>query len=206
MFRQGCRRERFVVRAERNLDRVSKPTFWQRLADGFLKIFGSRSAACLEYENFMKHMTTTLSDMRTGWQRVHTAEIAKNVAPSVIEANKAGGAAGGAAAGLGATIGGKLTEIGSGAVAQWLSEDKLDIIERINSILGKFTSGFENVAGIFRVLGVYASKFFDIISPYVTPVLVNILRAIEWALGGIGEVEHHGVKSRRLFNGYHSAS
>ena len=67
-----------MLRAEANLDRVSKPTFWQRLADGFLKIFGSRSAACLEYENFMKHMTTTLSDMRTGWQRVHTAEIAKN--------------------------------------------------------------------------------------------------------------------------------
>lgn len=161
-----------------------------KLKEAFNNLYENSGA-----KNFVDEFNYALKNVNTEQIRENftsiakdSAEIAKNVAPSVIETNKAGGAAGGAAAGLGATIGGKLTEIGSGAVAQWLSEDKLDIIERINSILGKFTSGFENVAGIFRVLGVYASKFFDIISPYVTPVLVNILRAIEWALGGIGEV------------------
>lgn len=161
-----------------------------KLKEAFNNLYENSGA-----KNFVDEFNYALKNVNTEQIRENftsiakdSAEIAKNVAPSVIETNKAGGAAGGAAAGLGATIGGKLTEIGSGAVAQWLSEDKLDIIERINSILGKFTSGFENVAGIFRVLGVYASKLFDIISPYVTPVLVNILRAIEWALGGIGEV------------------
>ena len=161
-----------------------------KLKEAFNNLYENSGA-----KNFVDEFNYALKNVNTEQIRENftsiakdSAEIAKNVAPSVIETNKAGGAAAGAAAGLGATIGGKLTEIGSGAVAQWLSEDKLDIIERINSILGKFTSGFENVAGIFRVLGVYASKFFDIISPYVTPVLVNILRAIEWALGGIGEV------------------
>lgn len=161
-----------------------------KLKEAFNNLYENSGA-----KNFVDEFNYALKNVNTEQIRENftsiakdSAEIAKNVAPSVIETNKAGGAAGGAAAGLGATIGGKLTEIGSGAVAQWLSEDKLDIIERINSILGKFTSGFENVAGIFRVLSVYASKFFDIISPYVTPVLVNILRAIEWALGGIGEV------------------
>ena len=67
-----------LQQAENNLLRVSRPTFWQRFADGFLKIFGSRYNACLEYENFMKHMTTTFTDMRTCWQRVNTAEIANN--------------------------------------------------------------------------------------------------------------------------------
>lgn len=160
-----------------------------KLKEAFNNLYENSGA-----KNFVDEFNYALKNVNTEQIRENftsiakdSAEIAKNVAPSVIETNKAGGAAGGAAAGLGATIGGKLTEIGSGAVAQWLSEDKLDIIERINSILGKFTSGFENVAGIFRVLGVYASKLFDIISPYVTPVLVNILRAIEWALGGIGE-------------------
>ena len=161
-----------------------------KLKEAFNNLYENSGA-----KNFVDEFNYALKNVNTEQIRENftsiakdSAEIAKNVAPSVIETNKAGGAAGGAAAGLGATIGGKLTEIGSGAVAQWLSEDKLDIIERINSILGKFTSGFENVAGIFRVLGVYVSKFFDIISPYVTPVLVDILRAIEWALGGIGEV------------------
>lgn len=161
-----------------------------KLKEAFNNLYENSGA-----KNFVDEFNYALKNVNTEQIRENftsiakdSAEIAKNVAPSVIETNKAGGAAGGAAAGLGATIGGKLTEIGSGAVAQWLSEDKLDIIERINSILDKFTSGFENVAGIFRVLGVYASKLFDIISPYVTPVLVNILRAIEWALGGIGEV------------------
>ena len=161
-----------------------------KLKEAFNNLYENSGA-----KNFVDEFNYALKNVNTEQIRENftsiakdSAEIAKNVAPSVIETNKAGGAAGGAAAGLGATIGGKLTEIGSGAVAQWLSEDKLDIIERINSILGKFTSGFENVAGIFRVLGVYASKLFDIISPYVTPDLVNILRAIEWALGGIGEV------------------
>lgn len=160
-----------------------------KLKEAFNNLYENSGA-----KNFVDEFNYALKNVNTEQIRENftsiakdSAEIAKNVAPSVIETNKAGGAAGGAAAGLGATIGGKLTEIGSGAVAQWLSEDKLDIIERINSILGKFTSGFENVAGIFRVLGVYASKLFDIISPYVTPALVNILRAIEWALGGIGE-------------------
>lgn len=160
-----------------------------KLKEAFNNLYENSGA-----KNFVDEFNYALKNVNTEQIRENftsiakdSAEIAKNVAPSVIETNKAVGAAGGAAAGLGATIGGKLTEIGSGAVAQWLSEDKLDIIERINSILGKFTSGFENVAGIFRVLGVYASKFFDIISPYVTPALVNILRAIEWALGGIGE-------------------
>ena len=161
-----------------------------KLKEAFNNLYENSGA-----KNFVDEFNYALKNVNTEQIRENftsiakdSAEIAKNVAPSVIETNKAGGAAGGAAAGLGATIGGKLTEIGSGAVAQWLSEDKLDIIERINSILGKFTSGFENVAGIFRVLGVYASKLFDIISPYVTPALVDILRAIEWALGGIGEV------------------
>lgn len=161
-----------------------------KLKEAFNNLYENSGA-----KNFVDEFNYALKNVNTEQIRENftsiakdSAEIAKNVAPSVIETNKAGGAAAGAAAGLGATIGGKLTEIGSGAVAQWLSEDKLDIIERINSILGKFTSGFENVAGIFRVLGVYASKFFDIISPYVTPALVDILRAIEWALGGIGEV------------------
>ena len=67
-----------MQQAEANLQRVSKPTAWQRFVDGFLKIFGSRGEACLKYENFMKHMTTTFGNMRTGWQRVNTAEIANN--------------------------------------------------------------------------------------------------------------------------------
>ena len=67
--------DRQLRHAEDELKHVEKPTFWQRLADGFLKIFGSRNAACENYEKFQAMMTQTLKVIHNDHEKVKLAEL-----------------------------------------------------------------------------------------------------------------------------------
>ena len=62
--------DRQLRHAEDELKHVEKPTFWQRFADGFLKIFGSRNAACENYEKFQAMMESTLKGMHKDYDKV----------------------------------------------------------------------------------------------------------------------------------------
>ena len=67
--------DRQLRHAEDELKHVEKPTFWQRVADGFLKIFGSRNAACENYEKFQAMMTQTLKVIHNDHEKVKLAEL-----------------------------------------------------------------------------------------------------------------------------------
>ena len=67
--------DRQLRHAEDELKHVEKPTFWQRVADGFLKIFGSRSAACENYEKFQAMMGQTLKLMQNDHEKVKAFEL-----------------------------------------------------------------------------------------------------------------------------------
>ena len=67
--------DRQLRHAEDELKHVEKPTFWQRFADGFLKIFGSRNAACENYEKFQAMMGQTLKLMQNDHEKVKAFEL-----------------------------------------------------------------------------------------------------------------------------------
>ena len=67
--------DRQLRHAEDELKHVEKPTFWQRVADGFLKIFGSRNAACENYEKFQAMMESTLKGMHKDYDKVKAFEL-----------------------------------------------------------------------------------------------------------------------------------
>ena len=67
--------DRQLRHAEDELKHVEKPTFWQRFADGFLKIFGSRNAACENYEKFQAMMGQTLKLMQNDHGKVKAFEL-----------------------------------------------------------------------------------------------------------------------------------
>ena len=67
--------DRQLRHAEDELKHVKQPTAWQRLADGFLKIFGSRNAACENYEKFQAMMTQTLKVIHNDHEKVKLAEL-----------------------------------------------------------------------------------------------------------------------------------
>ena len=67
--------DRQLRHAEDELKHVEKPTFWQRVADGFLKIFGSRNAACENYEKFQAMMGQTLKLMQNDHEKVKAFEL-----------------------------------------------------------------------------------------------------------------------------------
>ena len=67
--------DRQLRHAEDELKHVEKPTFWQRVADGFLKIFGSRNAVCENYEKFQAMMGQTLKLMQNDHEKVKAFEL-----------------------------------------------------------------------------------------------------------------------------------
>ena len=67
--------DRQLRHAEDELKHVEKPTFWQRVADGFLKIFGSRNAVCENYEKFQAMMESTLKGMHKDYEKVKAFEL-----------------------------------------------------------------------------------------------------------------------------------
>ena len=67
--------DRQLRHAEDELKHVEKPTFWQRVADGFLKIFGSRNAVCENYEKFQAMMESTLKGMHKDYDKVKAFEL-----------------------------------------------------------------------------------------------------------------------------------
>lgn len=67
--------DRQLRHAEAELEHVQKPTFWQRFADGFLKIFGSRNAACEAYEKLQAMMGQTLTLMHNDHEKIKSFEM-----------------------------------------------------------------------------------------------------------------------------------
>ena len=66
---------RQLQHAEAELEHVKQPTAWQRFVDGFLKIFGSRNAACENYEKFQAMMTQTLKVIHNDHEKVKLAGL-----------------------------------------------------------------------------------------------------------------------------------
>jgi hypothetical protein len=83
--------DRQLRHAQAELEYIQEPTFWQRLADRIMKVFGSRNSACEDYDNLRTLMSDTLKNMSNDYKKVKSFELdrqGKEEQKNVVEAGE----------------------------------------------------------------------------------------------------------------------